>query len=134
MRFHKDGKITCQSSDMVSALNLLTNSKNRFDHLVTQPGAEMQEHDCFMFRSGAKLNRVSENKWYIRGYRSDHRDIRAAMHELRAADHVRQAVSLLESVDVVLVTPMQYRIGHIGLWGKYPDGINSPSECRTDQN
>lgn len=122
MRFLKDGTIVCAEAEMIKALTLLTNGQTDFSHL-TNP-----EHngECFVFRAGAKLWRISSSRWRINGYHG--RDAQTAKYELRAADHLRQAVSLLSSVDDVMCTPQKYRIKRVGLWGRYPNGQASPYE------
>ena len=129
MKIKKDGTIICSPKHMIQILRILEkDSTARFDWLLNEPIDGPRGHEVYLFRGGAKLARRSESRWYIYGYVPGRSDERTARWELQAADHIRQALSLLESVDVCLVTPRDFRIKWKGLWGVYPQGQLVPSQ------
>lgn len=124
MQMRKDRSIKCSAKMMAQLLEIMDDfvGSGKYNHLFT--GGVFPASDLFLFRSGAKLGRRSLNEWYIYGYAAGGSDGFAAVYQLQAANHVRQAISLMGSVNSMLGTaPVKYH----GLWGQYTNGTRTPN-------
>lgn len=130
-------RIQCSAEHMVQCLGIITQEdpESRYGYLVRQPtfyGTGPQA--VFMFRSGAKLYfnpSESTGEWWVSGH-GNGMEARAAILELRAADHVRQAINLMSNVDAVMHRPRSLCVKYRGLWGTWPNGSRVPSELNNE--
>ena len=117
---HRIHHIVRNAKYMVAELNLLCKEPHKYDFLLDNPGTHRTQ--VHMFRHGAKLVRMGDNRWSIHGYASDSKDVRSALAELMAARYMRLAVESLHNVDVLGATPQEFTVHYIGMKGYYPNG------------
>jgi hypothetical protein len=130
MKWLKKRNIICCPEHMEQCMDIMSQEPGKHKHRLApdvRSGA-IELGEVYLFRSGAKLARDDVSRWHIYGYTAGDMDGHAAEYELRAADHVRQALSLMKSVDAVLRTPTQFCIKYEGLYGAFPSGQRSPSK------
>lgn len=121
-------RIQCGPAQMARLLNIMSGTEHMFQHL-TDVANDYAASNLFVFRSGAKLGRRGRSAWYIYGYQAGNADGKAAMSELRAADHVRQAIEHMNAVQDIMQPnrKSEFRVTYKGLWGEYPSGQRTPS-------
>ncbi len=101
MKFNaKTGRIVCSGRMMATLLEILTQQPGVFTPLHS-PGWELASlrEPVHKFRGGCTLYRANASEWYIAGGQPTHLNYRSARWELEAANHMRQAESLSNSIE-----------------------------------
>lgn len=85
--------------------------QGHFDFLDQSPDEPQPE--VFIFKSGAKLGRLSSSRWYAHSV-THTCDTQSALQELKAANFMRQARDLLHSAQSLRRVPMNLRVTYGG--------------------